>query len=147
MKLLIVETEIVRVALAKCLHDGWKIAVSGKNICVFPQDRLGINLKYFEPEYQLSPLGREKIITLRRLANFADAVYLGMSNDNNGEALAAHIQEYLNHDIMRRVELPEVITAVSVHNALANHRMVDYSRVDIVLAEQMIDRLASYEDF
>ncbi len=107
---------------------------------------MGINVKNFEPVYEISPDKQHVINDLKKLTKKADIVWLATDEDREGEAISWHLLEALELDEKntRRIVFHE-ITKKAILNAIANPRKIDRNLVDAQQARRVLDRLVGFE--
>ncbi len=106
--------------------------------------------KGFIPHYEI-PKDKEEIVAeLKKLAKKADHVYLATDPDREGEAIAWHIAQILNHDDtskhndIKRVVFHE-ITKSAIAEAIKNPRTIDQALRKAQEARRVLDRLVGYD--
>src|SRR5271154_906857 len=93
--LVIVESPAKAKTINKYLGDDYVVKASMGHVRDLPSKGMGVNLKTFEPEYEILP-SRGKVGTeLKKLARQSDQVYLATDLDREGEAIAWHLKEAL----------------------------------------------------
>ena len=107
---------------------------------------MGINIKNFEPVYEISPDKQHVINDLKKLTKKADIVWLATDEDREGEAISWHLLEALelNEKNTRRIVFHE-ITKKAILNAIENPRKIDRNLVDAQQARRVLDRLVGFE--
>ena len=99
----------------------------------------------FKPNYELTERGAQVIKELKALLKDADELYLATDEDREGEAIAAHLLEYLKPKIPVKRMVFHEITKTAISEALAHTRDIDYKLVDAAEARRILDRLYGYE--
>lgn len=146
--LIIVESPAKAKTLRKYLGADFSVKASVGHVKDLPARRLGIDIEHnFAPEY-VTIKGKNKILQeLRNEAKKVDRVYLAPDPDREGEAIAWHIANELNHtpqDQIYRVLLHE-ITKKGVTEALQNPIRIDTDKVSAQQARRLLDRLVGYK--
>jgi DNA topoisomerase-1 len=93
--LVIVESPAKAKTINKYLGDDFVVKASMGHVRDLPSKGMGVDLKTFEPEYEILE-SRGKVVTeLKKLAKNADEIYLATDLDREGEAIAWHSQQAL----------------------------------------------------
>src|SRR6187401_2029233 len=93
--LVIVESPAKAKTINKYLGDDFEVTASMGHVRDLPSKGMGVDLKTFEPEYEILE-SRGKVVTeLKKLAKNADEIYLATDLDREGEAIAWHLQQAL----------------------------------------------------
>ena len=144
--LVIVESPAKAKTIAKYLGDGFDVRASVGHIADLPSKGLSVDVENsFKPHYELTERGATVIKELKALLKNADALYLATDEDREGEAIAAHLQEYLKPKVPVHRMVFHEITKSAIEHALANPRRVDNKLVDAAEARRILDRLYGYE--
>lgn len=143
MKLMIVESPGKVEKLSEYLGPDWKVAPSVGHIADLPKNDMGVKAPHFKPAYVVTERGSTVVERLKRLAAQADAVYLATDPDREGEAIAAHLEQYLGLVDPIRVTFSK-ITEPAVKAALAAPRKIDTKLVAAQEARRVLDRLVGY---
>jgi DNA topoisomerase-1 len=89
--------------------------------------------------------GKEKVLAeLKKQAGLADKVFLATDPDREGEAIAWHINEELDHKDAYRVLFNE-ITKTAIQDAIQHPRALSRDNFDSQQARRILDRLVGYE--
>ena len=146
-KLLIVESPTKARTFQKYLGRGYIIMASKGHVVDLPKSKLGIDLDNgFEPQY-VTIRGKGKIIKeLEQAARKVDEVLLATDPDREGEAIAWHLKQHLEHrqPNIRRVLLNE-ITKEAIAEAVKHPGEVDLRKVEAQQARRVLDRLVGYQ--
>src|SRR4051812_35860021 len=144
--LVIVESPAKAKTINKYLGDGFVVKASMGHVRDLPSKGMGVDLKTFEPEYEVLA-SRSKVITeLKKLAKDSDEVYLATDLDREGEAIAWHLKEALGiaDDKAKRV-IFNAITKTEIQKAFKNPMAIDIDRVNAQQARRILDRIVGYE--
>lgn len=150
MKLLVVESPTKAKTVTKFLGtDTFEIIASVGHVRDLPKsNKKAIDIEAgFVPYYEISPDKHEVIEKLRKLAAKADAIYLATDPDREGEAIAWHIAEILNHKNnynIKRIVFHE-ITKSAIDEAIKNPRDIDQNLRKAQEARRVLDRLVGYD--
>src|SRR3954451_22421955 len=95
--LVIVESPAMAKTINKYLGDDSVVKASMGHVRDLPSKGMGVDLKTFEPEYEvIEERGKGKVVSeLKKLAKDAPQVYLATDLDREGEAIAWHLKEAL----------------------------------------------------
>src|SRR5437867_8667766 len=93
--LVIVESPAKAKTINKYLGDDFVVKASMGHVRDLPSKGMGVDLKTFEPEYEILESRGKVISELRRLAKDAADIYLATDLDREGEAIAWHLKEVL----------------------------------------------------
>ncbi len=151
MNLVIVESPTKARKLSGYLGKDFKIEASVGHVRDLPKSKLGVDLENdFEPSY-VTVKGKGKVVkTLQKLAKKADAIYLAMDPDREGEAIAWHVQYLLekagikDEEMFKRSTFHE-ITKAAVKKAIDNPGELNTALVDAQQARRVLDRLVGYK--
>jgi DNA topoisomerase-1 len=143
--LVIVESPAKASTIKKFLGSGYKVVASVGHVMDLPKNRLGVDLEDgFSPEYVV-PTGKKKLLDqIKKDAKKADEVYLALDMDREGEAIAWHLQNYINHANVKRIIFNE-ITRSAIRRAIEEPTSVDQNKVDAQQARRILDRLVGYQ--
>src|SRR5881398_3624860 len=144
--LVIVESPAKAKTINKYLGDDYVVRASMGHVRDLPPKGMGVDLKTFEPEYEILE-SRGKVVTeLRKLAKQSDQVYLATDLDREGEAIAWHLKEALGipDERVARV-IFNAITKSEIQKAFKNPHKIDQRRVDAQQARRILDRIVGYE--
>ena len=93
--LVIVESPNKKATIEKYLGPGWQVEASFGHIADLPRASMGFDFEAFEPDYELSDKGTERIKILKHTAKGADTVWLATDPDREVEAIAEHFKRFL----------------------------------------------------
>ncbi len=151
MNLVIVESPTKARKLTDYLGNKFKIEASVGHIRDLPKSKLGVDLENdFEPTYTI-PHGKGKVVKkLQKSAKEADAIYLAMDPDREGEAIAWHVKHLLQEagltdkELFKRSVFFE-ITKQAVLEAIDEPGEINRDLVDAQQARRVLDRLVGYK--
>src|SRR5262249_37107573 len=131
--------------IKKYLGSGYTVKASVGHVKDLPKSKMGVDVeKAFKPQYEVVK-GKEKVLgEIKKQALVADRVYLATDPDREGEAIAWHIREEIDHPDAKRVLFNE-ITKKSVQEAIANPAELNRSKYDSQQARRILDRLVGYQ--
>src|SRR5436853_1330840 len=144
--LVIVESPAKAKTINKYLGDGFVVKASMGHVRDLPSKGMGVDLKTFEPEYEVLESRGKVVKELRALAKDASDVYLATDLDREGEAIAWHLKEALNlsDERVKRV-IFNAITKSEIQKAFLNPHKIDIDRVNAQQARRILDRIVGYE--
>jgi len=145
-KLVIVESPAKAKTINKYLGDDYVVRASMGHVRDLPSKGMGVDLKSFEPHYEILD-SRVKVITeLRKLAKGSDEIFLATDLDREGEAIAWHLKEALAiPDSKARRVIFNAITKAEIQKAFAKPIAIDIDRVNAQQARRILDRIVGYE--
>ncbi|MDO8591331.1 MAG: type I DNA topoisomerase [bacterium] len=143
--LVIVESPAKAKTIAKYLGKDFKVMSSFGHIRDLPKKDIGVDLKSFEPTYQVPP-DKQKVASELKAAAKGTTVWLASDEDREGEAIAWHVCVLLSLPPAKtnRIVFHE-ITESAIKNAVASPRNIDSKLVDAQQARRILDRLVGYE--
>src|SRR3954465_2418820 len=144
--LVIVESPAKAKTINKYLGDDFIVKASMGHVRDLPSKGMGVDLKTFEPEYEVLESRGKVIKELRALAKDASDVYLATDLDREGEAIAWHLKEALNlsDDRVKRV-IFNAITKSEIQKAFKNPHKIDIRPGNPPQARRILDRIVGYE--
>lgn len=144
--LVIVESPAKAKTINKYLGPDYIVRASMGHVRDLPSKGMGVDLKTFEPEYEVLQSRGKVISELKKLAKDADDVYLATDLDREGEAIAWHLKEALNipDSRVKRV-IFNAITKSEIQKAFAKPHKIDIDRVNAQQARRILDRIVGYE--
>ena len=144
--LVIVESPAKAKTIEKYLGADYKVMSSYGHIRDLKKKDFGVDLKTFEPQYEI-PTDKRKVVTeLRAQAKKSEAVWLASDEDREGEAISWHLAEVLGLDPKetRRIVFHE-ITKPAILSAIEHPRHIDLNLVDAQQARRVLDRLVGFK--
>lgn len=144
--LVIVESPAKAKTIEKYLGADYKVMSSYGHIRDLKKKDFGVDLKTFEPQYEI-PADKRKVVTeLRAQAKKSEAVWLASDEDREGEAISWHLAEVLGLDPKetRRIAFHE-ITKPAILSAIEHPRHIDLNLVDAQQARRVLDRLVGFK--
>src|SRR2546421_5426794 len=144
--LVIVESPAKAKTINKYLGDGYVVKASMGHVRDLPSKGMGVDLKTFEPSYEILESRGKVISELKKLAKDSDRVYLATDLDREGEAIAWHLKEALGiPDERARRVIFNAITKSEIQKAFRNPMSIDMDRVNAQQARRILDRIVRYE--
>ena len=144
--LVIVESPAKAKTIERFLGEDFKVLSSKGHIRDLKKKNFGIDLKTFQPQYEI-PADKRSIVTqLRQEAKKADCIWLASDEDREGEAISWHLAEVLKLDseTVNRIVFHE-ITKPAIENAIQHPRHIDLNLVDAQQARRVLDRLVGFK--
>src|SRR5438105_2978526 len=144
--LVIVESPAKAKTINKYLGDDYVVKASMGHVRDLPKKGMGVNLKTFEPSYEVSAKSNKLVTELKKLAKESSEIYLATDLDREGEAIAWHLQQALGipDDKVKRV-IFNAITKAEIQKAFRNPMAIDIDRVNAQQARRILDRIVGYE--
>ncbi|MGH7176011.1 MAG: type I DNA topoisomerase, partial [Tepidisphaeraceae bacterium] len=144
--LVIVESPAKAKTINKYLGDGYVVKASMGHVRDLPSKGMGVDLKTFEPEYEILASRGKVISELQKLARQSDEIFLATDLDREGEAIAWHLKEALGipDERVKRV-IFNAITKSEIKKAFENPHKIDIDRVNAQQARRILDRIVGYE--
>ncbi|SHH28431.1 DNA topoisomerase I [Thermosipho atlanticus DSM 15807] len=142
-KIIIVESPAKAKTIEKILGKDYKVISSKGHIRDLPQKKFGVNLKNFEPEFEIIP-GKEKVVEAIRKEINGKEVLLASDMDREGEAIAWHLSQILGLNGKNRIVFTE-ITPSTIRKSVQNPREIDLKKVNAQLARRILDRIVGYK--
>ena len=144
--LVIVESPAKAKTIEKFLGGDYKVMSSFGHIRDLKKKDFGVDLKTFEPQYEVSPDKVKVVNDLKSQAKKSEAVWLASDEDREGEAIAWHLAEVLHLDPQhcRRIVFHE-ITKPAILAAIEHPRNIDLNLVDAQQARRVLDRLVGFK--
>src|SRR5437660_996404 len=144
--LVIVESPAKAKTINKYLGDGFVVKASMGHVRDLPPKGMGVDLKTFEPEYEVLESRGKVVSELKKLAKDSDHIYLATDLDREGEAIAWHLKEALGiPDSKTSRVIFNAITKAEIQKAFANPMSIDMDRVNAQQARRILDRIVGYE--
>src|SRR5712671_4252507 len=144
--LVIVESPAKAKTINKYLGDDYIVKASMGHVRDLPSKGMGVDLKTFEPEYEILASRGKVVNELKKLAKESSEIYLATDLDREGEAIAWHLQQALGipDDKVKRV-IFNAITKAEIQKAFRNPMAIDIDRVNAQQARRILDRIVGYE--
>ena len=144
--LVIVESPAKAKTISKFLGDEFVVRASVGHIADLPSKGLSVDVENsFKPNYELTERGATIVRELKAELKNASVLYLATDEDREGEAIAAHLFEYLKPKVETRRMVFHEITKAAIDEAIAHPRNIDMKLVDAAEARRILDRLFGYE--
>jgi DNA topoisomerase-1 len=144
--LVIVESPAKAKTISKFLGDEFVVRASVGHIADLPSKGLSVDVENsFKPNYELTERGATIVRELKAELKNASVLYLATDEDREGEAIAAHLFEYLKPKVETKRMVFHEITKAAIDEALAHPRNIDMKLVDAAEARRILDRLFGYE--
>ena len=146
MKLVVIEAPAKRETLKKYLGTGYEVFATKGHIRDLPAKKFGVDMKNFNPNYEIMPDKKELMEELKRKATKADEVLVATDPDREGEAISWHVAHIigLNPESKCRIEFNE-ISEKAVKKALTQARPINLKLVDAQQARRVLDRIVGYK--
>ena len=144
--LVIVESPAKAKTIEKFLGKDYKVMSSYGHIRDLKKKDLSIDIKNFDPEYEI-PSDKKKIVQeLKENAQNAKMVWLASDEDREGEAISWHLFEVLKlkPENTKRIVFHE-ITPGAILNAIENPRDIDINLVYAQQARRVLDRIVGFK--
>ncbi len=145
--LVIVESPAKWKTIEKFLGKDYQVVASMWHIRDLPQKSLWIDIdNNFEPEYNISEDKEKTVNNLKKLAKWAQTVWIATDEDREWEAIWWHLCKALDLDpaVTQRIVFHE-ITKTAILKAVENPRTIDIDLVDAQQARRLLDRLVWYK--
>ena len=144
--LVIVESPAKAKTINKYLGDDFVVRASMGHVRDLPSKGMGVDLKTFEPSYEILSTRGKVMSELKKLAKTAPDVYLATDLDREGEAIAWHLKEALNiPDGDAKRVIFNAITKTEIRKAFERPHQIDINRVNAQQARRILDRIVGYE--
>ena len=145
--LVVVESPAKAKTIGKYLGKNYTVKASMGHVRDLPKSQLGVDPENnFQVKYITIRGKGEMLRELKKLAKKSDEVLLATDPDREGEAIAWHLQEFLDIPSEKncRVEFNE-ITKNKIVEAIKKPRKIDTDRVDAQQARRVLDRIVGYK--
>lgn len=153
-KLVIVESPSKASTIKKYLGRDYEVKASVGHVIDLPRSRMGVNLDTFDPDYIIMRDKYKIIKELRESAMAAREVILASDPDREGEAIAWHIKNDFEKNVIpkikgrllpiKRVKFNE-ITVEEIEERIKHPENIDLKLVDSQQGRRVIDRIFGYE--
>ncbi len=143
--LVVVESPAKAKTIKKYLGTGYTVKASVGHIKDLPKSDIGVDVERdFKPKYQVIETKKKVVDDLKKHAALADTVYLATDPDREGEAIAWHISEEIDHKNAFRVLFNE-ITKNAIQAAIQQPMKLNRATYDSQQARRILDRLVGYQ--
>lgn len=144
--LVIVESPAKAKTIEKFLGQDFKVMSSYGHIRDLKKKDFGVDLKTFEPQYEIPDDKKKVVADLRAAAKKAETVWLASDEDREGEAISWHLAKVLKLDpeATNRIVFHE-ITKPAILSAIQAPRHIDLRLVDAQQARRVLDRLVGFK--
>lgn len=144
--LVIVESPAKAKTIQKYLGKDFEVKSSFGHIRDLPKKGMGIDLKTFTPDYEVSADKKKLVTELKAAVKKAEMIWLASDEDREGEAIAWHLADELKlkDDNTKRIVFHE-ITKNAILKAIENPRKIDQNLVNAQQARRVLDRIVGFE--
>ena len=144
--LVIVESPAKAKTIQKYLGKDFEVKSSFGHIRDLPKKGMGIDLKTFTPDYEVSADKKKLVTELKAAVKKAEIVWLASDEDREGEAIAWHLADELKlkDENTKRIVFHE-ITKNAILKAIENPRKIDQNLVNAQQARRVLDRIVGFE--
>ena len=144
--LVIVESPAKAKTIQKYLGKDFEVKSSFGHIRDLPKKGMGIDLKTFTPDYEVSADKKKLVTELKAAVKKAEIVWLASDEDREGEAIAWHLAQELKlkDENTKRIVFHE-ITKNAILKAIENPRKIDQNLVNAQQARRVLDRIVGFE--
>ena len=144
--LVIVESPAKAKTIQKYLGKDFEVKSSFGHIRDLPKKGMGIDLKTFTPDYEVSADKKKLVTELKAAVKKAEMIWLASDEDREGEAIAWHLADELKlkDDNTKRIVFHE-ITKNAILKAIENPRKIDQNLVNAQQARRILDRIVGFE--
>ena len=145
--LVVVESPAKCKTISKYLGKDYIVRATMGHIIDLPEKELGVDLEQdFKPKYTVSKGKRKVVKGLKDDAAKVDDVFLAPDPDREGEAIAWHVAQSIEHENpnIKRVQFNE-ITKRAVLAAFENAKDIDMNKVNAQQARRILDRIVGYQ--
>lgn len=144
--LVIVESPAKAKTIQKYLGKDFEVKSSFGHIRDLPKKGMGIDLKTFTPDYEVSAEKKKLVTELKAAVKKAEIVWLASDEDREGEAIAWHLAQELKlkEENTKRIVFHE-ITKNAILKAIENPRKIDQNLVNAQQARRVLDRIVGFE--
>ncbi len=153
-KLVIVESPSKASTIKKYLGKDYEVKASVGHVIDLPKSRMGVNLETFDPDYIIMRDKYKIIKELRESAKNSSEVILASDPDREGEAIAWHIKNDFEKNVLPKVKDRQILIKRVKFNEITSEEIVEQIRhtedIDekLVNAQQgrrVIDRIFGYQ--
>ncbi len=143
--LVVVESPAKAKTIKKYLGTGYTVKASVGHIKDLPKSDIGVDVdRDFKPKYQVIETKQKVVEELKKYAALSDKVFLATDPDREGEAIAWHISEEIDHKNAYRVMFNE-ITKNAIQLAIQNPTQLNRDTYDSQQTRRILDRLVGYQ--
>lgn len=157
--LVIVESPAKARTIGKYLGRAYSVKASIGHVKDLPKSKLGVDIENnFAPSYKVISGKTKTLAELKKAAEKADAIYLALDPDREGEAIAFHIAEELSKkkgkkaasgekgfdERIQRILFNE-ITKKAIQESIAKPQRLDPHLYEAQQARRILDRLVGYQ--
>ena len=144
--LIIVESPTKAKTIERFLGRNYVVKACMGHIRDLPKSTMGVDFDHDYAPHYITIRGKGDVIkTLRDESRKADRVLLGSDPDREGEAIAWHLQQYLElPDGECRISFNE-ITDTAIKAAVASPSKIDLDKVEAQQARRILDRVVGYK--
>jgi len=144
--LVIVESPAKAKTISQFLGSEYIVRASVGHIADLPSKGLAVDVdNHFKAAYELTERGKQIVKDLKADLKNATVVYLATDEDREGEAISAHLEEYLKPKVECHRMVFHEITRSAIEHAVAHPRKIDRHLVDAAETRRVLDRLYGYE--
>lgn len=144
--LVIVESPAKAKTISQFLGSEYIVRASVGHIADLPSKGLAVDVdNHFKAAYELTERGKQIVKDLKADLKNATVVYLATDEDREGEAISAHLEEYLKPKVECHRMVFHEITKSAIEHAVAHPRKIDRHLVDAAETRRVLDRLYGYE--
>jgi DNA topoisomerase-1 len=143
--LVIVESPAKAKTIQKYLGKDFEVKSSFGHIRDLPKKGMGIDLKTFTPDYEVSADKKKFVTELKAAVKKAEMVWLASDEDREGSYCVAFADELkLKDENTKRIVFHE-ITKNAILKAIENPRKIDQNLVNAQQARRVLDRIVGFE--
>ena len=144
--LVIVESPAKAKTISQFLGSEYIVRASVGHIADLPSKGMAVDVdNHFKAAYELTERGKQIVKDLKADLKNATVVYLATDEDREGEAISAHLEEYLKPKVECHRMVFHEITRSAIEHAVAHPRKIDRHLVDAAETRRVLDRLYGYE--
>ncbi len=154
-KLVVVESPSKASTIKKYLGKDYEVKASVGHVIDLPRSRMGVDLVTFEPDYIIMRDKYKVLKELREAAKLSSEVILASDPDREGEAIAWHIKNDLEKNVLPKIknrEAPAIkrvkfseITESEIKRTIQEPHPIDAKLVDAQQGRRVIDRIFGYQ--
>lgn len=153
-KLVIVESPSKAQTIKKYLGKDFEVKASVGHLIDLPKSRMGVDLETFEPSYIILRDKYNIIKELREASKNAREIFLASDPDREGEAIAWHIKNDLEKNVISKIKDREIpirrvkfneITEREIKEKINSPDDIDVNLVEAQQSRRIIDRIFGYK--